>query len=137
MKKQPFRFSFLWIIGAAGGVMLLIIIGNLSLLGLHRFPGEPRRYLNEGREEGGHLALQRHGCGACHIIPGIPGATGRVGPSLEDFARQVVLAGQLPNTPENLVAWILDPQAFNPKTLMPDLGVSQSEAEDMAAYLYR
>ncbi len=32
--------------------------------------------------------------------------------------------------------WIMDPQSVDPKTLMPDLNVSRSEAEDMAAYLY-
>jgi cytochrome c1 len=40
------------------------------------------------------------------------------------------------NTPEHMVAWIVDPHAINPKTAMPVTGISQREAKDVAAYLY-
>jgi cytochrome c1 len=42
----------------------------------------------------------------------------------------------LPNTPENLVRWLRDPQKLNPRTAMPDLGVTERDAQDIAAYLY-
>jgi cytochrome c2 len=32
--------------------------------------------------------------------------------------------------------WIEHPRAVNPKTAMPELGVTRTEARDMAAYLY-
>ncbi|RYF51953.1 MAG: cytochrome C [Cytophagaceae bacterium] len=135
-RHKAFNFSFLWIIAAAGLFTLMVIAGNLGLLGLHRFPGEPRHFAQNGSKASGKHALQKFGCGACHVIPGVSGAMGRVGPSLKDFDRQIVLAGSMPNTPENLILWLLDPQSLNPKTLMPNLNVSLKEAEDMAAYLY-
>lgn len=84
----------------------------------------------------GKVAIQRHGCGSCHVIPGIRGANARVGPRLEGLIEQSYIGGVLPNEPEYLVSWIQDPQAFSPRTAMPDLGVTPQEARDIAAYLY-
>jgi cytochrome c1 len=50
--------------------------------------------------------------------------------------RQTYIAGQLPNTPDNLVKWIEDPPAIEPKTAMPKLGLSEAQARDIASYLY-
>ncbi|WP_176737025.1 c-type cytochrome [Oligoflexus tunisiensis] len=133
---QGFNVSFLWIILIAGVLTLFLILGNFFGLGLHRFPGEPRRYSLVGNSQQGRVALEQYGCGSCHIIPGVREAHGRVGPSLARVDEQIYLAGHLPNDPENLMRWIMDPQSVDPKTLMPDLNVSRSEAEDMAAYLY-
>jgi len=77
-----------------------------------------------------------YGCGACHVIPGVTGATGMVGPPLDGWSRRVYIAGNLANTPENLVRWIRYPQAVEPGTAMPDLGVNEADARDIAAYLY-
>ena len=77
-----------------------------------------------------------HGCGACHVIPGVTGADGTVGPALTSMASQAYVAGVLPNTPGGLVRWLVDPTAHSPETAMPDLGVTESEARDIAAYLY-
>jgi cytochrome c1 len=41
----------------------------------------------------------------------------------------------LPNTRDNLAAWIRTPQAFKPGVPMPNLGLSANEATDIAAYL--
>jgi cytochrome c2 len=86
-------------------------------------------------EQGKQLMQVTYGCGACHVIPGVPGATGKVGPPLDYFAERVFIAGQLPNTPDNLVRWIRNPQSVEPGTAMPDLGVSEPHARDIAAYL--
>jgi cytochrome c2 len=75
-------------------------------------------------------------CGACHIVPGVPGATGRVGPSLAGIGRQQILAGHFPNSRENLVRWIRTPQAMLPGNAMPDTGLSPAEADAVADYLY-
>jgi cytochrome c len=40
------------------------------------------------------------------------------------------------NSAENLIRWIVNPQAINPGTAMPNLGVSEPHARDMAAYLF-
>jgi cytochrome c1 len=59
-----------------------------------------------------------------------------VGPPLSHFAHRVVVAGVLPNEPEDLVRWIRDPQAVLPGNAMPDSGLSEAQARDVAAYLY-
>jgi cytochrome c1 len=56
-----------------------------------------------------------------------------VGPPLLWWSRRTFIAGELPNTPENLVRWIRDPQAVEPHTAMPTLGLSDAEARDVAA----
>ena len=89
-----------------------------------------------GSVERGAVAIAKYQCGACHLIPGIRGARGRVGPPLEFFARHSYIAGRFPNTPELLMQWLQDPPAMAPRTAMPDVGVSPEEANDMAAYLY-
>lgn len=77
-----------------------------------------------------------HGCGGCHSIPGVRGAIGVAGPPLAGMARRGFIAGQLPNTPGNLVAFLQDPPVFVPGTGMPDVRMSLAEARDVAAYLY-
>lgn len=59
-----------------------------------------------------------------------------VGPPLMEWARRGYVAGRLPNAPENLVAWLRDPQAISPGSAMPNLGLTAAEARDAAAYLY-
>jgi cytochrome c len=89
-----------------------------------------------GDAERGRVSLDGFGCGACHVIPGIPGARGMVGPPLTQFALRSYIAGQLPNQPDNLLRWLEDPPGVEPGTAMPNLGVGPAVARDMAAYLY-
>ncbi|HTK29675.1 MAG TPA: c-type cytochrome [Vicinamibacterales bacterium] len=84
----------------------------------------------------GRAVIERHDCGACHTIPGVRGARGLVAPPLFWFSRRTYIAGELPNTPENLVLWVRSPQSVEPRTAMPALGLSEQEARDVAAYLY-
>ncbi len=88
---------------------------------------------NAGR---GKKLIADYGCGSCHTIPGIYTARGVVGPPLFFFSRRTMIAGELPNSPENLVRWIKNPKAVEPGTAMPDLGLSDEQARDIAAYLY-
>lgn len=83
----------------------------------------------------GRTTMRQYGCHGCHIIPGIVGPDVHVGPSLRDFARRPLIAGTIPNTPENVVRWLRDPPALRPHSLMPDLGVTEQHARDMHAYL--
>ncbi len=96
----------------------------------------PVRSALAGNPQNGQLLLRQYGCGGCHQIDGVPGAAGRVGPPLNAFSKQVYVAGVLPNTRADLVRWILDPQVIQPGTAMPDMGVSEQQARDMAAYLH-
>jgi cytochrome c2 len=89
-----------------------------------------------GDPDRGEAAIARHGCGSCHVIPGIQRARGKVGPPLTDFARRSYIAGNSTNTPANLAAWIRRPDSVEPGTVMPTLGVDEQEARDISAYLY-
>jgi cytochrome c len=89
-----------------------------------------------GDVENGRLLLRQFACGSCHSIPGVANASGKVGPPLEGIARRVYLGGVLPNTPENMASFIRAPQKADPRTAMPDMGVSEPHARDMVAYLY-
>ncbi len=89
-----------------------------------------------GEPEQGRRLIRTYGCGACHRIEGVRGARGTVGPPLTDYAQRKLLAGIAPNTPRALIAWIMDPVAFDPRTGMPAVGVSEAEARHMASYLY-
>lgn len=84
----------------------------------------------------GAKLIESYRCGACHMIPGIPGADGLVGPPLILFARRTYVGGEVPNTPPNLIRWIRDPASIEPGTAMPTLGLSEQQARDVAAYLY-
>jgi cytochrome c2 len=92
--------------------------------------------LTGGDPERGRALLTRYGCSGCHTIPGIARADGLVGPPLQGVADRVYLGGVLTNTPENMIAWIVDPRAINAKTAMPVTGIGAEEARDAAAYLY-
>lgn len=89
-----------------------------------------------GDPASGRTAITEYGCSSCHRIAGIRRPGGRVGPDLTDLPQRRFVAGDLPNTPENLVRWIMAPQTIRPNTAMPNLGVSRPDAEDIAAYLY-
>lgn len=80
--------------------------------------------------------ISQVGCGSCHTIPGIRSAQGVVGPPLYFFSRRTYIAGELPNTPANLIRWVRDPQSVEPGTAMPVLGLDEAQARDVAAYLY-
>jgi cytochrome c1 len=89
-----------------------------------------------GHVDAGETAISRYGCGACHQIPGIPAADGHVGPSLAAIGERAEIAGVLANNPQNLVRWLRHPQQVVPGNGMPDQGVTEREARDIAAYLY-
>ncbi len=97
---------------------------------------EPRPVADSNAANGQRL-LASYGCGSCHSIPGVPGANGYAGPPLGLFYERSYIAGMLPNTTDNLVKWIQDPQQVVPGNAMPNLGVKPEEARDMAAYLDR
>src|SRR5579864_1067188 len=76
-------------------------------------------------------------CVGCHTIPGIPGANGTIGPNLAGVASRTKIAGgAVDNTgPDDLKAWIMNPPAKKPGTLMPNLGLTDDEATKIVAYL--
>jgi cytochrome c1 len=81
------------------------------------------------------IMLRQYACHACHRIEGVTGPESYAGPALTDWSRRKHIAGEVPNTYENLVRWIREPQAVSPQTLVPDPGVSDDHARQMATYL--
>jgi cytochrome c2 len=92
--------------------------------------------LTGGDPDRGVGVIGRYGCGACHTIPGIRGANAAIGPPLTRVGSRTYLAGQVLNTPGNMVRWIQHPRDIEHGTAMPDLGVTENDARDIAAYLY-
>ena len=90
-----------------------------------------------GDAKAGRAAITRYQCGACHTIPGVAGARSRVGPPLTAYAQRVYVAGKLPQDPVWLARWIQDAPALAPGTAMPNVGVTDRDARDIAAYLYQ
>jgi cytochrome c oxidase subunit 2 len=73
-------------------------------------------------------------CYGCHTINGV--SQGNVGPNLTHFASRTTFAGStLDNTPENVAKWLRDPQAVKPDAIMPNLGLSDQQINDLVAYL--
>ncbi len=102
-------------------------VGKTRAAALARVRGDPAR----GKE-----LLRELGCRSCHIIPGVRGSGGDVGPSLTRWAERQFISGRLVNMPAELIAWILNPTAIDPGTAMPVVGATVEQAQDMAAYLY-
>jgi cytochrome c len=92
--------------------------------------------LTLGHVDAGRVAIGRYGCGACHVIPGVSGAAGEVGPSLAKIATRTEIAGVLANDPHNMTRWLRHPQQIVPGNGMPDQKITGREARDIAAYLY-
>lgn len=112
----------------------------VPVLGLLWFAGCARdvdpHLATGGDAERGERLISAVGCGTCHTIPGVHNAIGKVGPPLNFWSQRTFIAGELPNTPTNLVRWITDPTGVEPGTAMPNLGLSEQQARDIAAYLY-
>lgn len=113
---------------ALRSLILLLALGGCEL---------PREEpLTRGDPRHGRELIEHYGCGSCHTIPGVPGAVATVGPPLRALRKRQYLAGRLVNRPENLIRWIRDPRAVDPKTAMPAVGLDEAGARDVAAYLY-
>ena len=111
--------------------IVLVCLGALALTAA--YPGGPLES-NPLRDQGKSL-IAANGCGTCHSIPGIEGATGLVGPPLDNIGRRIFLAGILRNTPENMASWIQHPQAYVPGNAMPEMGLTRDQARAITGYL--
>lgn len=122
---------------AGGGLAAAIVAGVGFDVAMGQLKTQARAAALTGGDPGrGREAIRLRACGGCHQIPGVPGATGTVGPPLSGFLHRGYIAGRLPNAPENLKLWVRAPHTVDPQTAMPETGVTPSEAADIAAYLY-
>jgi cytochrome c len=121
--------------------VVLMAVLSLGLIGCERYSNEgsyreASRITGGGNPATGKETIRRYGCQGCHSIPGIRDANGVVGPPLDHLSHRIYLAGELPNTTENLMHWIQRPHDIHPRTAMPEMGVTDEDARDIAAYLY-
>jgi cytochrome c len=123
------KYCFLCIVSFIATLLISACTGEVNGV------PEERTVPDASISQGSQLITQ-YGCGACHSIPGIVGADAMAAPPLDHFYQRTYIAGRLTNTLDNLINWIQNPQEIEPGTAMPDLGVSETEARDMAAYLY-
>jgi cytochrome c2 len=114
-------------------LMPMLLLSALGACSKQPPTSEP---LTGGNPRVGQQLVARYGCAACHEIKGIAHADSKVGPSLTGIRDSSYVGGVMPNSAANLVRWIMHPRAYSPNTAMPELGVSEAEARDMAAYLY-
>lgn len=125
-----------WWIGAAIA-LLFAAIGAAGFAWSSRQQSEEMaRAMTGGNPSHAPEIMRRYGCGGCHTIPGLSGADGQVGPPLAGLVHRVYVGGIAPNSPDNLIQWIVAPQRLSPRSAMPATGISEAEARDVAAYLY-
>jgi mono/diheme cytochrome c family protein len=83
----------------------------------------------------GRRILAQYACQSCHRVPGVTGSEVDVGRPLDGLANRRVIVGMLPATQDNLIRWIRNPQAIDPDAAMPNMGVTERDAQDISAYL--
>jgi len=112
------------------------VLAAAVLLSACKPPPEPRYEPDSAARQHGLAAIERAGCGACHEIPGVDWPRGRLGPSLRGFTDIGLIAGAVPNTAENLAAFVRDAPAVKPGSTMPPIPLTEQEARAIAAYLH-
>ena len=120
---------------AATALAVVTLAASLSLA-CHGETVEATYAIDDRAAQAGRDVIRDSGCGACHTIPGVPGAAGLVGPPLTAFGRRGYIAGRVSNNRSNLVRWLIDPRTVDPMTVMPRVGLSDQQARQAAAYLY-
>lgn len=74
-------------------------------------------------------------CINCHTVSGTI-AKGTFGPDLSHLMSRATLAsGMVPNTVENLRAWVKDPQTVKRGSLMPNMQLNSRELDQVVTYL--
>lgn len=126
------------IIRQVSGIIVIMVIAGLFLMfKLDREIEAPLWEVPGGISSQGPGSIIKYGCFSCHAISGIRRANGRVGPKLHEIKEQMYVGGVLANSPDNMIKWIRYPQRFSQETAMPELGVSDRDARDIAAYLFK
>jgi cytochrome c len=98
---------------------------------------EPNAVEVEGGDpERGAELVQSYDCVSCHYIPGVEGPHGTNAPGLQLWKNRSFVAGAAPNRPENVIAFLMDPESIQPGSAMPNLGLSEEEARHITAYLF-
>jgi cytochrome c len=131
-RRRPVLRGLLLPVAAAAMVLTALLSCGTG----HSTGRIPPAQVPGGNPERGAQLIVSYGCGSCHSIGGIRGADGLVGPPLTTIRERAYIAGRLPNSGPNMERWITDPQGVDPGNAMPDLGVTDEDARDIAAYLF-
>jgi len=85
--------------------------------------------------EEGRKVFLHNACINCHTVTGTV-ANGRFGPDLTHLAsRDTIASGPIVNSPENLKAWIANPDTLKPGSLMPSMHLNDRDLNAVTAYL--
>jgi cytochrome c len=114
----------------------LLLLCSAMIAGCNRETERHAAAMTGGDPHTGRSKISYYGCGGCHTIPGITNANALVGPPLSQVGSRMYIAGVLRNTPDNMIKWIKNPPANDPKTAMPNLHINETDARDIASYLY-
>ena len=116
--------------------MTVVVVLACAPLIACKDPIDTRREPAGDAKARGLAAIERAGCGSCHEIPGLAWPSGQLAPSLNGFDDVGLIAGQLPNRPDILAAFVRNAPAVKPGSTMPPMPVTDAEADDIAVYLY-
>jgi cytochrome c oxidase subunit 2 len=146
----PNRDNFLWIDPGQPGIYLGNCAeycgtqhANMLLRVIAQDEGEFKKWAAEQQQPAqsnaqlgeGRAAFESLSCVNCHTVKGTP-AVGKFGPDLTHLmSRQTIGAGVLPNTAEDLRAWVNDPQQAKPGCFMPSMKLTNVELDQVVAYL--
>jgi cytochrome c len=98
-------------------------------------PPPPPQAATANPQRGVKLAGQ-YGCNVCHVVPGVDGPHGSLGPSLAKIGSQgTIAAGAVPVSADVLSRYIRNPQSVNQESAMPPVDMPEADANDIAAYL--
>ena len=116
--------------------MRFVIAATLVLLAACKKPEPPAPAAPPADPVRGKLLIEQFNCTACHVIPGVEGSRGMIGPALDHVASKPTIAEKHQNNPQTMAKWIQNPQSFDPANTMPALGINDADARDIAAYLF-
>src|SRR3954454_15230139 len=122
-----------------GIAILLFVVATALAYQNHskrRYVRQEAIRLTGGDPERGRERIGYYGSNACHTITDVAGPKGTAGPPLDGIIHRGFLSGELPNTSDNMQRWIRQPHSVEPKTAMPDMGVTEQDAKDITAFLY-
>jgi cytochrome c oxidase subunit 2 len=96
---------------------------------------EAKPLATSAQQSPGFQAFTQNDCGSCHALRGTS-ARGNIGPDLTHLmTRKTLGALTIPNTKDNLDAWVRDPQQFKPGNKMPALNVPAGQFTKLSAFL--
>jgi cytochrome c oxidase subunit 2 len=97
--------------------------------------GQQQNAIADARIEAGRTQFLSLSCVNCHAVSGTA-AVGTFGPDLSHLmSRDTLASGVIPNGMDNLRAWIKEPDAIKPGSLMPNMQLTPRQLDEVVTYL--